>query len=582
MEKYRNFRLSAYLFAHYLDRADEKDIQEKIDFYKRYVNLDKVYIENHRSNIDIPVEKLKKVKALFEKNGIEAAGGITSTAVVDGIRKPTVFDTFCYTDERHREKYLQIVRGIASVFDEIILDDFFFTACRCEKCIAAKGSKSWAQYRLELMEDFSHIIVAEAKKINPNVKFVIKYPNWYESYQETGYNPGKQRDIFDGIFTGTETRDPVYTAQHLQRYESYSIIRLMENTAPGRNGGGWIDPFGSFNNVNCWLEQAQLTLLAGAKELLLFNFSILADSAFIPPLELSLRRIDSILDRAGTPCGVSVWEPFDADGEDQLYNYLGMGGVPFEPTPFFDADAPEIFFTESTACDETAMEKLEKYVREGGNAVITTGFLRKCYDAGIKDMTSVRLTGRHVFGQEYMSDFANYTDERFCRGFEPVMYEQLSYKTNATWCDVALIANETNFPVLTEDNYGKGRLFVLNVPENFADLYKLPADVWFAINKHLTLGQRVFISGQAKYNFFSFGNIFCIKSYRPMTDTVRITVRGECSGLRDIESGRTVTQSTLLPKPNHRIDACSIIAEDEERSFLVPVPAGMTVFFEII
>jgi len=31
-----------------------------------------------------------------------------------------------------------------------------------------------------------------AKSVNPNVNFIIKYPNWYESYQETGYNPGKQ------------------------------------------------------------------------------------------------------------------------------------------------------------------------------------------------------------------------------------------------------------------------------------------------------------------------------------------------------------------------------------------------------
>jgi hypothetical protein len=36
-----------------------------------------------------------------------------------------------------------------------------------------------------------------AKEANPNCKVIIKYPNWAESYQESGYNPIVQKDIFD-------------------------------------------------------------------------------------------------------------------------------------------------------------------------------------------------------------------------------------------------------------------------------------------------------------------------------------------------------------------------------------------------
>ena len=53
--------------------------------------------------VDIPPQRLREVKALFEKNGIETSGGITSTQLVDGQRKPSYYDTFCYTDPRHRE-----------------------------------------------------------------------------------------------------------------------------------------------------------------------------------------------------------------------------------------------------------------------------------------------------------------------------------------------------------------------------------------------------------------------------------------------------------------------------------------------
>ena len=210
MEPFKNFKVAAYVYAYYLEKVDEAEIQRGIDYFKKYIHLDKVYIENHRGTVDIPVEKLKAVKALFEKNGIETSGGITSTQLVDGVRKPSYYDTFCYTDPRHREEYLRIVRELASVFDEIILDDFFFTACRCEMCIEAKGKQSWKDYRLHMMEEFSHEIVDLARKVNPKMNFIIKYPNWYESYQETGYNPGKQKDIFDMIYTGTETRNACY------------------------------------------------------------------------------------------------------------------------------------------------------------------------------------------------------------------------------------------------------------------------------------------------------------------------------------------------------------------------------------
>lgn len=583
MESFKNFQVAAYVYAYYLDKADEAEIQRGIDYYKKYMHIDKVYMENHRGLVDVPREKMLKAKALFEKNGIKTSGGITATVLVNGERKPSIFDTFCYTDPAHRAKFLDIVRDISEVFDEVILDDYFFTACRCEQCIVAKADKTWAQYRLDLMEEFSKEIVDLAKSINPDINFIIKYPNWYESYQETGYNPSKQKDVFDMIYSGTETREPIYSQQHLQRYLSYSIIRLLENTAPGRNGGGWIDQGGSSDNLNRWLEQANLTMFAKAKELMLFNFSVLVDSPALPPLGQQFYRIDDLMGQAGNPVGVAAYEPYNGDGEDQVYNYLGMGGIPFEPSPYFDENAPSVLLTESSACDDNAMSKLESYVRNGGNAVVTVGFVRKMYDKGIREMTSVRLTNRHVLGSEYLIDNYNYVAMHYAKGAQDVMFEVLNYKTNATWCDIGLIVQEDNFPIMTEDNYGKGRLFILNIPENFADLYKLPKEVWTAIAKHTTAGQKVYLGCQAKFNLFAYDNdVYGVYSYRPMRDTVSVIVRGDCNGLVDLETGKKYTDKVALPKPAFRGDSAAIIPEPEEYAFEVPMFPGRFMFFKLI
>lgn len=310
MKAYQNFKVATYIYAYDLEKMNDEEIQEGIDRFKSKIHLDKIYIENHRGVCDISVKRLQEVKELFQKNGIITAGGITYTQLVNGIRKPAYFDTYCYTDPMHREDNLRVAKELASVFDEIILDDFFFTACRCEMCIQAKGKMSWKEYRLKLMEDYAKVLVSEVKKVNPRVKFVVKYPNWYESYQECGFNPEKQKDVFDGIFTGTETRN-TYSAQHLQRYESYSIMRLMENTSPGRNGGGWIDMYGSFDNLTYVLEQAEATLMGKAKEIMLWNFSLFNNTYALPSLGLYLYKVDSQISMQGNPTGVKVWEPYN-------------------------------------------------------------------------------------------------------------------------------------------------------------------------------------------------------------------------------------------------------------------------------
>ena len=585
MDQYRHFSLAGYMYAYYAARADDAQIRKGMETYLRYLPLSKIYLENHRAATDIPVRRLKEIRAVLEEYGVKVSGGITSTGLVEGEQKPALFDTFCFTDPRHRREYLRIVREAAGVFDEIILDDYFFTSCRCEMCIAAKGKQSWKDFRQAQMKEFSEEITAEARRVNPRMNFIIKYPNWYESHQATGYNPGIQKDIFDMIYTGTETREPFYAAQHLQRYESYGIMRLLENAAPGRNGGGWIDLGGSADNLSRFLEQAEFSFLGGARELTLFNFESLAGSPALPAMDTVLRKTDAFLDQAGRHTGTAVWEPFDAEGEDQLCSYLGMCGLQLELTPDFPADAPSVLLTQRAACMPDAVEKLEKYVRGGGRAIVTVGFLHETYDRGILDMTSVRLTHRHVTGNRFMIDLCDFGRDgiRYAQGAEKVMFEALDYKTNATWADVLLLAGEDNFPVLTEDFYGRGRLLILNVPENFADLYRLPAEVIGTLNRELTAGQALWLASDPKWSLICYDNeVCCLHSFRPMLSRARVAVRGECAGLKDLTTGEVYRNAVRLPAPCHRGDGAMTRTAPPEYAFEVTAAPGQSVYLKVL
>ena len=105
------------------------------------------------------------------------------------------------------------------------------------------------------------LVVEAARTVNPKVKITIKFPNWYEHFQGNGYDLDQQSKIFDTIYAGTETRDPVITDQNLQQYEGYAIARYFENIAPGRMGGGWVDTY-DIRYLDRYSEQLWLTVFA--------------------------------------------------------------------------------------------------------------------------------------------------------------------------------------------------------------------------------------------------------------------------------------------------------------------------------
>ena len=115
----------------------------------------------------------------------------------------------------------------ARYFDEIVLDDYYFTNCKCDLCIKAKGNRSWGDFRMDLLDKVGReMIVEPAHRVNPKCKVIIKYPNWYDHFHGLGFDLKHGPWTFDGVYTGTETRNPE-SEQHLQAYESFGIIRYF-------------------------------------------------------------------------------------------------------------------------------------------------------------------------------------------------------------------------------------------------------------------------------------------------------------------------------------------------------------------
>ena len=209
--------------------------------------------------------------------------------------------------------------------------------------------------------------------------------------------------------------------------------------------------------------------------------------------------------------------------------------------------------------------------------------MRKTYDKGIKELTSVRLTNRHVLGDEYLINHYNTPAGTLVgKGSDKVLFEILDVKTNATWADVKVIAGENNFPVLTEDMYGKGYLYVLNVPENFSDFFLLPKEVWQMINKEFGKGMDLYVAADIKCNLFAYDNgVYGLYAYGAKRTSVNVIVKGDCTGLRDIETGMVYPTAGITPRPGKQGDSATLVEEPVEHIVPVPMTGGKLMFFTI-
>jgi hypothetical protein len=553
MSSYKNFKLVVFCTAPNMINLTEGELRHQLKFFETYSGIDKVYLEPYRDGLTIPEEQLAMLIRVFNDCSIEVSGALTTTCndLSEGDKeKYRMSGTYCYVNAAMRAHLVEKVKYTARHFDEFILDDWFFTMCTCDECQTVKGERSWEDFRLDLLAEVSeNLIVKSAKEVNPNCKVIIKYPNWSEAYQESGYNPAVQRNIFDLIYTGTETRDTPNSDQHLPRYMSYSLTRLMENYAPGRNGGTWFDPYGC-NPLEIYLEQGYLSAFARAKELTLFCWGSLYENRVVTPLKLQLSQIDAFLSQAGQPIGTYCYLPPNAQGEDHAEDFLGMVGVPLELTPDFPSDAKSVFLTVQAHKDPDIIAKLIKFVKDGGKAIVTSGFMLQALGTGIEELTSIRYKGRHFRTNQFRGGGIGGGGDTYTK--HEMSFPLLEHRNNTTWTLAKAVAGEENYPILFSDHYGKGELVTLVLPDEFGYIHELPAVTLNAIREQFT-EVPYYLRGNGQCSIFAYDNdTFAVYAYvaGAQGGSYGITVDGNADSLVSLNNPNMVIYPAASAMPS--------------------------------
>ena len=564
---HKNFKVSVYVRAYEVDKMkDTQWLESSWKIISSQLDVDKIYLETHRDMLLVDDATLEKAKKFFLAQGLEVAGGITYT-----ISEPNDFETFSYSDPENRAWVKKVAETTARHFDEFLLDDFFFTSSKKDVEITAKGDKSWTQYRLERMNEAGrNLVVGPAKAVNPNVKVIIKYPNWYDHFQGLGFNLEDGPQIFDGVWTGTETRDPAGN-QHLQNYLSYNIMRYFENISGGRNGGGWVDSGGINMSMDRYAEQLFLTAIAKGRDVMLFAYNQLLDVRLNPMFRASwqdqgtswsydamtapfqngnetvtpttmariadvvLRQADELVGKLGNPVGIPSYKVFHAPGEEFLQNYLGMIGLPMDMYSDFPEGYKTLLLTAQAATDPELTQKIENQLKSGGNVVITSGLLKKVPEriAPICELQCDDL-------KALVNDFG-----RYGKSERDILIPQIRYLTNDSWEVVSagrpLTGGVSGWPILHRATYSKGTLYVLTIPDDFGALYDYPAGALNEIRRTISQGLDLYLDGPAKVSLFLYDNkTVIVENFNNEAVDVRLVGKSGFSRLVDLETGETI------------------------------------------
>ncbi len=361
--------------------ATPEGLDEAVRWCKE-AGITHVFLEVFRSRVWADRDTLVRAKKRFQKEGFVVGGGVTTTFV--GKRSTGWNLISCYTDKPTQETLEKIFRYAASLFDVIMIDDFWFTDCQCEECRRAKGDRSWSEYRLELMNRLSRDrVIGPAKAVNPRAELIIKFPQWYERFHERGYDMARQPKLFDWTWIGTETRDPDNARWGmLPQYGAYWISQWTRAVSGRKFAGGWFDPLGT--TPKTYVEQARQTILGQCPESLLFCYGALHRDHGPEDLAAFRAEMPKLLELAAfvhgeRPRGVASFKPpnSDAGNDAYLFNFLGMTGIPLTAGGAFPEKVPSLLLTEHALAEPNLTQKIDQALADHTVLLVTSNLLQR-------------------------------------------------------------------------------------------------------------------------------------------------------------------------------------------------------------
>ena len=210
-----------------------------------------------------------------------------------------------------------------------------------------------------------------------------------------------------------------------------------------------------------------------------------------------------------------------------------MIGIPMDIVAEFPVEEPICLLSEQAAADPEVIEKIKQQLMDGKKVVITSGFLHARQE-DVADIAELRYTDHKALVRRFREG----RNPQMMTIDEPILIPQIKYLTNDSWEVISALDKDNGWPLLHRSEYGNSSLYVLTVPENFEDLYALPAGVTSAIKRVMTGGMNVLLDGPGKTSLFVYDNgTAVVESFNDHPVTVALMTREPAASATDLRSG---------------------------------------------
>ncbi|MGE5294318.1 MAG: hypothetical protein ACM3VT_05770 [Solirubrobacterales bacterium] len=375
-------RFESYATSQQVEQiATNEDFRARVGETLRRMGITKLYVEVYRGGHTVSPEQLVFVRDWLIREGIDVVGGIATVPGGDvGVRQEGPLDWFNWQNAKTQRDIKRIVRMAAGVFDTFIVDDFLCTGDVSEESDKARAGRPWGEYRRDLMTQVAReAIVGPAKEVNPDITMIVKYPQWYDRFHLFGYDTETLPRIFDRVWVGTETRGRnTRRFGFVQPYEGFVNYRWLAGIAGEKIGGAWFDHGDCAEND--FFDQAYMSVLAGARELVFFNLGDLLQGH--PDHAKIVEQFDRLADlaafvRTHPVVGVPAYKPPNSDpgGDMYIMDFLGMLGIPLVPVHEFPESAPVMFLPAQAAADPDLLPHVRAALDGGADVIVTASLL---------------------------------------------------------------------------------------------------------------------------------------------------------------------------------------------------------------
>jgi len=452
------------------------------------LKVSRLFLEGRRGDAHVLPGQLLEIRDFFAGQGIHCSGGIATVPGANfGVRQTGGLDWLNWESPKTRADLAGFFTDNAPVFDDLIVDDCFCTGDVSPDAGRAKGTRSWGEYRRDLLVSLVQPLMAKpARAANRRTNLIIKFPQWYDRFHLFGYDPPRMSAQFDQVWVGTEVRDPnTQRWGFVQPTEGFMNFRWLTSAAGKKVRGAWFDHLEC--NAQNFVDQACGSVLAGARELTLFHLGDVMEGH--PGDALLATRMPALRDLANglqgkARRGIAFYKPPGSDGDENLYlaDYLGMIGLPILPEARYPEDAAVVFLPVQAAADVTLFDKMQRHLDRGATVVVTPALVRSL-GAKTAKLAGVELGPACLPAKAHAVEIT----------IKPLALDiplEVDSALKASGCEVEATArvDESRLPFLTSRTVGRGRLLVLNV-RTFSEQDFREVGEWLLAPKQLGLSR---------------------------------------------------------------------------------------------